>query len=140
MEPKLTEAFNKIRYQSEDDFADQVWNKIVARDHKAAMFKLYVFSFAGICSFLALIPASKLLLNDFSKSGFYEYFSLALSNSGSINSYWREFMFTILESLPLQSIVLSLSLIFFFFLSIKYIAKQFTRNRTMLGSSRVLSY
>jgi hypothetical protein len=70
----------------------------------------------------------KILINDFTQSGFYEYLSLAFSTKGLLFSYWKEFAFSLAESLPTMSIVLSLALLFIFFLSLRYVMKQIINN------------
>jgi hypothetical protein len=84
-----------------------------------------------------LVPTFKILLADLTRSGFYEYFSLLFSDTGSIISYWKEFTFSIAESLPIISIISVLSLLFVCFLSLKYLIKQINKNQ--LISSLMLS-
>ena len=124
MQNKLTKVFQKAKYKEDSGLARNVWQKIVLREKRNTLLKLWTFVLMGVASFIGLMPALKVLSSNLTQSGFYEYFSLIFSDSGSIISYWKEFAFSLVESLPLTSIILTLSLIFFFFLSIRYIMKQ----------------
>src|SRR5882724_3294214 len=120
MEQKLAKIFKSIRYRPESDRTEEIWQAIVSYEKRTTRFKLLFFSFFGFVSLIALVPAVGKLLSDFSQSGFYEYLSLAFSNSGSVITYWKDFVSLLAESLPVLSIVLLLGLIFVFLISAKY--------------------
>ena len=128
MEQELIKAFKKAKYEEDTILAQNIWHSIVVRNKRNTLLRLWAFSVAGLASFMGLIPAWKALLNDLTQSGFYEYLSLAFSNGSSVSSYWKEFSLSIAEALPTMSILLSLSLIFIFFLSLKYVMKQIINN------------
>lgn len=130
MQDKLTKLFQKAKYKDSSDLVENVWRAIVLHDRCIARVKLWAFSAVGAVSFVGLIPAFKVLLGDLVQSGFYEYFSLIFSDSGLILSVWRELVFSLAQSLPVLSIVFTLSLVFIFFLSLKYILKQIINNQT----------
>lgn len=125
---KLEKVFKKAKYEAAPGLADSVWMVIVAREKRANRLKLWAFAFAGLISLGGLLPAFKILLNNLAQSGFYEYFSLIFTAGRSIFSYWQELAFSLAESLPVMSIVLTLSLAFTFFLSLKYVIKQINGN------------
>ena len=135
MEKELTKAFHKAKYEEKSDLALNIWHNIVIQNKHITRLKLWAFSLVGFASLAGLIPAWKLLSGDLVKSGLYEYFSLIFSNGGSIISYWKELMLSIAESLPIMSIVISLSLIFIFFLSIKFATKQIIKGQLSLSMS-----
>lgn len=133
MEQKLVEAFHKIKYEPDASLAENVWRTIILRNKRTAQLKLWAFAATGIASLIGLVPAFKILSNDLSQSGFYEYFSLIFSDSGSIISYWKEFILSLAESLPIASIIFTLSLIFVFFLSLRYAMKQINKVQLSLS-------
>ncbi len=133
MEKELIKAFNKARYEENPNLADNVWHNIVLRNKRITRLKLWAFSSIGFISLIGFIPAWQKLSSDMTQSGFYEYFSLAFSNGGSILSYWRELLLSIAESLPMTSIILSFSLVFVIFLSFKYATKQIIKNQLSLS-------
>jgi len=131
MEKELIKVFQKAKYEENPNLANIIWNKIIIHNKNIARVKLWIFSFISMFSLAGLIPAWNRLSTDLTQSGIYEYLSLAFSNGNLIFIYWKEFAFSITESLPTISILLSLSLIFVLLLSIKYVVKQIITNKYM---------
>jgi len=137
MQNRLTKILKQARLEPESDLALSVWQKIAAREKRGSQIRIWSFSFLGFFSIVGLIPAISELLSDLSHSGFYDYFSLIFSSSGSLFAYWRELALSLAESLPIMSIFFTLSLLFVCFLSLRFLIKQIDRNQLM--SSRILS-
>jgi hypothetical protein len=77
-------------------------------------------------SFISLFPTLKQLGASFSRSGFYEYFSLAFSDGGGVAlSYWKEISLSLVESLPTLSIILFLTIVFILIISLRFMARNF---------------
>ncbi len=110
MEKELKKIFRNAKYKEDSDLAVNIWHNLLSYDKRVTRFKLWAFSFIGFTSLVGIIPVWKALLSDLTKSGLYEYLSLAFSNGGSAFLYWKELMYSIAESLPTMSIVLSLSI------------------------------
>jgi hypothetical protein len=134
MQEKLIEIFKKAKYEPSPSLVAVVWSGIIARDERIARIKLWLYTSVGFISLAGLIPAFKMLTNDLSQSGFYEYFSLIFSDGGSILAYWKEFVFSLLESLPMVSIIFTFSLLFICFLSLRHLVKQIGRSMRFSGS------
>ena len=117
MDNNLKNTILRVKYEPGEDLANNIWHKITSRNKRIIFLKFISFSFIGISSLLGLIPMLKILANDFAQSGFYEYASLIFSSNGMLASYWKDFAYSLLESLPTMSIILSLGLVFIFFLS-----------------------
>jgi hypothetical protein len=130
---KLIKAFQATKYEADLDLPENVWQAVVLRDRCIARAKLWTFSVIGFISLVGLIPVLKALLSDFTQSGFSEYLSLAFSSSGLIITYWKDFLLLLAESLPVLSIISSLTLVFIFFLSIKYAMKQIIKSPLTLS-------
>ncbi len=128
MEENIKSVFNQVKYKPNKELGDKIWSKIIAHNRRIAYFKITSYSIVGVASLLGLIPMFKILANDFTQSGFYEYLSLAFSKGGIFSAYWKEFAFSIAESLPAMSIIYALTLIFVFFLSLHYVIKQIINN------------
>jgi len=139
VEQELKKAFRLIKYQQKSDFPEDIWQAIVLRDKRNARIKLWVFSATGLFSLIGLAPASKMLFNDFTQSGFYDYFSLLFSSNGSLITFWKDFLLLLAESLPVVSILLLLILIFVFFLSLKYAVKQIIKYTRLSDENNQLS-
>ena len=128
MEQELKNTFRSIKYEIKSDLSENIWQTIVLRNKRITRIKLWAFSTTGLLSLIGLAPVLKMLSNDFIQSGFYDYFSLLFSSNGSLITYWKDFLLLLAESLPIMSIILSLTLIFIFFLSLRYTIKQIIKN------------
>ncbi|MDD5152868.1 MAG: hypothetical protein PHS95_02625 [Candidatus Pacebacteria bacterium] len=129
MEQKIKKLFHLAVYKPKHDLSDNIWHFIVIRENRIIRLKLWAFSFVGCASLVSLVPAFKLVLNDFAESGFYEYLSLGFSSGGSILSFWQDFVLLLAESLPVMSIIVSLSLVFISFFSLWYAMKEIMRSQ-----------
>ena len=133
MNPKLVKILNKIKYTPETELASSIYSNLIIKEKRLAKLRFYFFSITGIFSFIGLFPMVKMLLSDFSQSGLYEYLSIAFSSGGDLVSYWRELAFSISESIPILSIVLSFSLCLIFLVSLRYALKQIIRGQLSLS-------
>lgn len=131
MDSKLSKIFKNTKYEPNRELAFSVWQTIMIREKRTTRLKLWCFSAILFISTVGLIPAFEMLLNDLAHSGFYEYFSLIFSNGGSMITYWKELSFSLAESLPATSIILTLSTLFVCFLSLRYLIKQIIRNNSV---------
>lgn len=134
MQNKLTKIFKSAKYKPNSDLNEKVWNTIVIRSKHNTQIKFWGFAFVSLASIAGLVPVVKILLTDLSQSGFYEYFSLIFSDSGTIFSYWKELILSLAESLPIMSIVYTFSLLFIIFLSLRYLMKQIGKNQLNFAS------
>ncbi|MBI3888297.1 hypothetical protein HY311_00710 [Candidatus Nomurabacteria bacterium] len=135
MKDKITTIFQKAAYSPEPELALAVWSSVIAQERKQTRLKLWAFGFTGLASLTGLVPAFKILFTDLSQSGFYEYFSLLFSDTGSVVTYWKEFSFSLAEALPVISTILTLSLLFVCFLSLKYLMKQIIRSQLTFNAA-----
>lgn len=129
MDENIKKAFLKVKYETNDNLAQDIWLKIASHNKRIIRLKLYTFSLLSLVSLVGFFPVFKILLNDFAKSGFYEYLSIAFSLNGAFISYWKELSYSLAESLPITSIIFSFALIFVFFISIKYALKQIIKGQ-----------
>lgn len=133
MQERLKKVFLKAIYTPEKSLADQIWHAIALHNKRITRLKIWTFSLTGSASLLFFIPMLKILLNDFTRSGFYEYLSLAFSNGGSLIAYWKDFLSLLAESLPVISIISTLTLVFIFFLSLKYVMRTIIKSQPELA-------
>lgn len=134
MEQKLRKVFKNAQYYPESSLSEKIFVTIVAKDMRIVRIKMWIYSSLSILSFGALFPSIKMLMADFTQSGFYEYLSFAFSDGGTLVSYWKEFALSLIDSLPVVSVVLCLALIFAFLFSIRnafgHIRNQLAFNAT----------
>ncbi len=133
MQKELKSAFLKASYIPETNLADNIWSALIKRNKRIVYLKLITLSLMGGSSLFGLMPAFKILMANFSQSGFYEYFSLAFSSSGTLIIYWKDFLLLLAESLPAMSMILFLTLILVFLFSLKYITRQIIKGQLSLS-------
>ena len=77
--------------------------------------KVVIFSVMLAVSFAGLIPAVKVAYSGFTTSGFTQLFSLIFSDTAAVMGFWQNFALSLLETLPINGILLAgvLSVIFF---------------------------
>jgi hypothetical protein len=123
MEKNLEKAFKNAKYEPENTLSNRIWHAILAKEQRVARIKIWAYSIVGAVSFVSLFPVISSLLRQFAESGFSEYLSLAFSDGGSVMLYWKEFVLSLADSLPATSLILSFSLLFVFFLSVRRVAR-----------------
>lgn len=93
--------------QASSELLDSIMGKI-EHQKKCKIFKIRIvlLGFFSLALFvIALIPALKELQNEILQSGSLQFMSLLLSDSAIVATYWKEFVFSILESLPILGII-----------------------------------
>ncbi|MFA5831017.1 MAG: hypothetical protein WC878_04280 [Candidatus Paceibacterota bacterium] len=101
----------------------EIYNNIlfrVDRDRmRAARIRLALFGAMSFVSFIALFPALQYAARGFYQSGSYEYLSLLFSDGTALLPYWKEFFFTILESMPVFEMATALTVVYVLLESVK---------------------
>lgn len=83
--------------------------RIAAEEKKAAKISA-VYSWGSAVASLGLsVWAGIYLAKSFKESGFWEYFSLLISENAAIAGYWKELTFSLAESLPILGTMAMLS-------------------------------
>jgi hypothetical protein len=123
MDSGLIKAFQKVKYRPESKLSDDILLTILKKERKNTHIKLWAYSIVGVFSLTGVIPAFNLLLSNFIQSGFYQYLLLAFSDSQAV-LYWKEITLSIIESIPMTSLILFLVLVFIFILSLRFIARN----------------
>lgn len=107
----------------------RILTQITLAKRRRVRIRLSLLSVTIAGSAVALIPAAQYTVKEFAQSGFYQYLLLAFSDSGTLALYWREYMFTLVESLPLIGVTLVLSGIFVLLGSLKLALKNYELQR-----------
>lgn len=125
MKKDLHILFKQAIYYPESGLSGDIFRVIRNKEFKSRKIKMWIYSSVVIISLGGLIPAISDLSSQFANSGFYEYLSLAFSSNGSILSYWKEFVLSLVDSLPVTSLIFSFILLFIFFISTRLVMRQF---------------
>lgn len=122
MEQDLQKLFKKAIYHPECRLSDDVCQTILAKKKKITERNTLGYILLGVLSLSGSIFSIRDLITESSKLGFYRYLSLVFSDGGVIATYWREYMLTLVDSLPVVSLILSFTLLFVLFISVKKIS------------------
>ncbi|MFH1236191.1 MAG: hypothetical protein V1685_04615 [Parcubacteria group bacterium] len=97
---------------------ESVLERIALARRRAARIRLAAFGTVTFVSVLMLIPAVQYAINEFYTSGFYDYASLFLD--GLSRGYWRELLYSLVDSLPSLPLLLLALLGTAFVWSVRY--------------------
>lgn len=97
---------------------------------KRAKTSLFIFGVADILSLTSLVALSVYFVGLLSQSGFIGYLSLIFSDSQSLTTLWQTLGLSLIESLPVISLVALLTVTIVFVLSL---AKTIVNARSILS-------
>ena len=100
-------------------------NRIERQERIAASRKIMFFGTALVASFIALIPAFQFVASSIAESGVGTFFSLIFSDLNNMVDNLSQFGLTIIESIPVMSIVLFLSIALVFLFALKEVVKNY---------------
>ena len=83
------------------------------------------YSLIGVLSLGGFVFMSFYLKEQFALSGFFEYVSLAFSDSGAVALYWKEYLLSLADSVPIASLGASAFLLLSMLISVKKIVHQY---------------
>lgn len=101
--------------------------RIEERRLRAAKRDIMVFGMIAVGSLGAFIPAYRTLAADVASSGLRDFLRLAISDSAIVAVLWREFAFSILESLPVVSAAVICAVVLASVASMRMIATSFEK-------------
>lgn len=126
----MSKSYKKLfTYLNPPEPPGDLFKKIMHRIHEERRLliikrRLVIFSISLIGSIVAFIPAFQTVKTGFIESGFTEYLSLLFSDTGIVVTYWQNFTFSLLETLPIMSLVAFLITMLVFLESLKLLAKN----------------
>ncbi|OGY40908.1 MAG: hypothetical protein A2Y82_03505 [Candidatus Buchananbacteria bacterium RBG_13_36_9] len=86
--------------------------------------RLFILATGLTGAIVLFIPALKGVISGFAQSGFIQYFSLLFSDAEIVLAYWQNYALSLLESLPVMSLILLLATVFAILELLKLLAKD----------------
>jgi len=114
----MTQDWNKLfSYYQAPNPPDDLLGKIMQRiDQEKRLLtlkrRLFLFSAGLIGAIILFIPALKGVISGLTQSGFIQYFSLLFSDAEIVLAYWQNYALSLLETLPVMSLILLLATVF----------------------------
>ena len=86
--------------------------------------RIVLLSIGLLASVAAFVSAFGVARSGIAESGFGEFLSLLATDAGTVALYWQNFVLTLLESMPIVSIAATLTAVFAFLASLKYLVRE----------------
>ncbi len=126
MTKSITENFSRLKTQEvPHDLFGKIMVKIAAKQRRRA---LWSFVFSGVVFLVTLgsvVPVVADVHASMTQSGTYQFISLMFSNFSQVASSWQDFLFSLLESLPIFGIAIFLAVMAFLLTSLRFISRDF---------------
>lgn len=125
MKDNLSKLMKQAYNQPETGLSADIWRAIEVRQTKNLKIKSLSYGVIGILSLGGFVLMTVSVVKQFAYSGFFDYASLVFSDSGLIATYWREYLLSLADSLPVASLGVAFFLLFSMLVSIKKGIKQY---------------
>ncbi len=117
--------FSKLQTRKvPEGLLEKIMMKVSLKQRRRAIWEFVCSSLVFVATLGLLVPAVSAAHNAMVSSGFYQYIALIFSNFSEVMSSWQDFMFSLLESLPVFSIIVFLAILFFLLASLRYISRD----------------
>jgi hypothetical protein len=125
MKKDYQKLFNTLKTKEPSkELFEGILLRVETEDVRQARTRLGFLGVVSLTSFVALVPAFQYALNGFYQSGFYQYFSLLFSDGATLLPYWKEFAFSLIETLPIVEITAFLIVVLILLESTKSVIKN----------------
>lgn len=103
---------------------DKIVRRIYSKQRLSLKRHILIFGIISALSLASLVPIFNMAKANFAASGFFHFFSLIFSDFNIVVSYWKNFSVSLLESLPVTSLMLAFGALFIFLESIRLLARD----------------
>lgn len=132
MNENLSKLMKQAYNHPESRLSDDVWRSIELKNSRSLKIQSAIYSFIGVLSLGCFVLVFISAKNQFVSSGFFQYISLAFSDSSLLSVYWKEYLMSLTDSLPFASLGTLLFLSFSMLVSIKKVLQQ-KRSRLLVN-------
>ena len=119
----LHKLFKNASIQPESRLSGDILKFIEYKNTKKARLSKLAYWSVSFLSLLGSVFSVRSLVKHLINFGFYDYFSLAFSNTGAIARYWKEYTLSLVDSLPIASLLITFLLLFILFVSLRRVGK-----------------
>jgi hypothetical protein len=125
VEENLSKIFKRAVYNPEGRLSGDIFRFIEYKQAQIIKWKRFGYLSLSVLSLSGSVLSIKVLIEQSVSLGFFRYLSLAFSDSGVIALYWKEYILSLADSLPIASTIASLFLLLVLFISVKRTYNQF---------------
>jgi len=132
MENNLSKLLKESYNKPESRLSGDIWRAIQTKQAKSLKIQSLIYGITGILSLGGFVFMSISVVKEFISSGFFQYVSMAFSGSGLFVTYWREYLLTLADSLPVASLGMLLFLLVSILISFRKVMHQY-KNQLLLN-------
>ncbi|MFA6392923.1 MAG: hypothetical protein WCW54_02475 [Candidatus Paceibacterota bacterium] len=125
MDENLSKLLKQAKNYPKTGLPDDVWRAIQIKQTKSLKRESFIYSIVGILSLGGFVFVSLSLKKQFSTSGFFQYVSLIFSDGNLLATYWKEYLLTLTDSLPVASLGAFTFLLVSMLISLKKVIHQY---------------
>ncbi len=125
MDKNLSKALKNAKKISETGLSESIWRAIQAKQEKYIKIQSLVYGITGILSLGGFVFMSLSFAKELSSFGFYQYVSIAFGGDGLFLNYWKEYLLSLADSLPVASFGALLFLLVSTLVSFRKVIHQF---------------
>ncbi|NVN97628.1 hypothetical protein HXX01_05410 [Candidatus Nomurabacteria bacterium] len=132
MDENLSKLLKQAKYHSETGLPEAIWFAIQNKQAKSLKIQSLVYGIAGILSLGGFVFMSISVVKEFIASGFFQYVSVAFGSNGLFVVYWKEYLLSLVDSLPVASLGALLFLLVSMLISFRKVMHQF-KNQLLIS-------
>lgn len=124
MTNSLSKLFKQTYNYPKTELTNSIFLAIEIKQDKDLRFKYLSYGLIGVLSLGGFIFVFSYTVKQLSASGFFQYVSLIFSDISVLNLYWKEYLMSLADSLPIASLGTSFFLLFSMFFSARRILEK----------------
>ncbi|MFA6386587.1 MAG: hypothetical protein WCW04_02355 [Candidatus Paceibacterota bacterium] len=128
MNDNLSKLFKQAYNHPETGLSDAIWRGIQLRQAKRLKIQSISYGIVGVLSLGGFVFMSFHIKQQFNSSGFFQYASLVFSDAGLFATYWKEYLLSLADSLPVASLGALSFLLFSMLVSLRKAFHQYRSN------------
>jgi len=132
MEENLSKLLKQAYNHPETELSGDVWRVIELKEARNLKIKSISYGVLCILSLGGFVFMSISVIRQFSTSGFFEYVSLVFSDGSLLALYWKEYLLSLADSLPVASLGATFFLLFSMLVSVRQFIVQY-KNRLLIS-------
>jgi hypothetical protein len=132
MNENLSKLFKQAYNHPESRLSVDIWHAIQTKQARSLKIQSLFYGFVGVLSLGGFVLLSFYIKQQFSSSGFFQYASLIFSDGNLFATYWKEYLLSLADSLPVASLGALSFLLFSMFISIKKVVYQY-KNQLLIN-------
>jgi len=108
---------------------------IKKRERRSLRLRVIFLSVLLLASAASFLPSFQMVKSGLTESGFLKFFSLIFSDASIVMAHWKNFILSLLETLPVASLILFLFIALIFLESLKLLIRNI---KNISGSKQLI--